>query len=345
MRQRSFAILVAAVAFLLAGSVGVYAYDSAHDNQIADGVKAGGVDIGGLRTSAARAKLRRVLSVRLNRPVYATYKGARFKLDPVAARLRVDIDGMVHDALQRSRDGNVLSRTVRGVFGGSVHADVPVRASYDHAVVSRLVSHIEHRLNRPAQDASIDLSSGVLQRVKERKGRLIKARTLRADVESALAVPGGDRTVPIRAVSIKPKVTTSQLADKYPTVIAINRPGFTLTLYKHLKRVKSYTIAVGRQGLETPAGEYTVTDKQVNPSWHVPNSSWAGSLAGQVIPPGPQDPLKARWIGITDGAGIHGTEDIGSLGSAASHGCIRMSIPDVIELYDQVPYGTPIYVG
>ena len=48
----------------------------------------------------------------------------------------------------------------------------------------------------------------------------------------------------------------------------------------------SYTIAVGRQGLETPAGEYTVQDKQINPSWHVPNSSWAGKLAGQVIPPG-----------------------------------------------------------
>src|SRR2546421_2299564 len=92
MRQRSFAILVAAVAFLLAGSVGVYAYDSAHDNQIASGVKAGGVDIGGLKTSAARAKLRRVLSVRLNKPLHATHKGARLPLDPAAPRLPGGID-------------------------------------------------------------------------------------------------------------------------------------------------------------------------------------------------------------------------------------------------------------
>ena len=69
---------------------------------------------------------------------------------------------------------------------------------------------------------------------------------------------------------------------------------------------KSYPIAVGQQGLETPAGLYHVTDKQVNPYWHVPNSAWAGSLAGQVIPPGPSNPLQARWIGIADGAGIHG---------------------------------------
>ena len=84
--------------------------------------------------------------------------------------------------------------------------------------------------------------------------------------------------------------------------------------------------------------------KQVNPSWHVPKSSWAGSLAGKVIPPGPQDPLKARWMGFNGGAGIHGTDDINSLGSAASHGCIRMSVPDVVRLYRHVSVGTPVYV-
>ena len=67
-------------------------------------------------------------------------------------------------------------------------------------------------------------------------------------------------------------------------------------------------------------------------------------MAGKVIRPGRQ-PLQARWMGFFDGAGIHGTSDVGSLGSAASHGCIRMSVPDVIELYDQVPLGTPIYIG
>ncbi|MBV9916223.1 MAG: L,D-transpeptidase, partial [Solirubrobacterales bacterium] len=77
----------------------------------------------------------------------------------------------------------------------------------------------------------------------------------------------------------------------------------------------------------------------------VPNSAWAGSLAGQTIPPGPQDPIKARWMGIYNGAGIHGTDELGSLGSAASHGCIRMSIPDVIDLYSQTPVGSPVYIA
>ena len=140
-------------------------------------------------------------------------------------------------------------------------------------------------------------------------------------------------------------MTTDQLAQQYPTFITIDRAAFQLRLWQNLKLVKTYTIAVGQAGLETPAGEYTIDDKQVNPSWHVPDSAWAGDLAGQVIPPGPADPIKARWMGFYNGAGIHGTDEISSLGTAASHGCVRMSIPDVEELYDQVPLGTPIYIG
>src|SRR5205085_3990949 len=149
--------------------------------------------------------------------------------------------------------------------------------------------------------------------------------------------------VPVRAT--EPKVTTAALAARYPTVITIDRAAFTLRLWKHLKFVRSYRIAVGRVGLETPAGLYHVQDKEVNPSWHVPNSAWAGSLAGKTIPPGPQDPIKARWMGVYNGAGIHGTDELSSLGTAASHGCIRMAIPDVIQLYSDTPLGTPVYIA
>jgi lipoprotein-anchoring transpeptidase ErfK/SrfK len=84
----------------------------------------------------------------------------------------------------------------------------------------------------------------------------------------------------------------------------------------------------------------------VNPAWSVPNSDWAGDLAGTVVPGGvPENPLKARWLGIFDGAGIHGTDQLGSLGTAASHGCIRMAIPDVIALYNRVPVGAPVYIA
>ena len=105
-------------------------------------------------------------------------------------------------------------------------------------------------------------------------------------------------------------------------------------------------MAVGALGFDTPAGLYHIQNKAVDPAWSVPNSDWAGDLAGTVVPGGvPENPLKERWLGIYDGAGIHGTDQTYSLGTAASHGCIRMSIPDVIELYDQVPVGAPIYIA
>jgi lipoprotein-anchoring transpeptidase ErfK/SrfK len=153
------------------------------------------------------------------------------------------------------------------------------------------------------------------------------------------------QTIVARVHTTKPKVTKSEVASEYPSYLTLDRSTFTLRLWKHLKLAKTYTVAVGQEGLETPAGLYHIQEKEENPSWHVPNSAWAGSLAGQVIPPGPADPIKARWLGIFEGAGIHGTEELESLGSAASHGCVRMSIPDVIELYPQVEVGTPIYIG
>jgi lipoprotein-anchoring transpeptidase ErfK/SrfK len=141
-------------------------------------------------------------------------------------------------------------------------------------------------------------------------------------------------------------VTTAELAEKYPAILFVNRSGFQLSLYKNLKLVKTYGIAVGQIGLETPAGLYHIQNKAVDPAWSVPNSDWAGDLAGTVVAGGtPENPLKERWMGIYDGAGIHGTDATGSIGTAASHGCIRMLIPDVIELYDQVPVGAPVYIA
>jgi lipoprotein-anchoring transpeptidase ErfK/SrfK len=171
-------------------------------------------------------------------------------------------------------------------------------------------------------------------------------RALRERVDQALTVPGVDRTVRSPTRRIQPKVTRDELADRYPLVLVADRASFRLRLYKRLRLAKEYIVAVGAIGFDTPAGLYHIQNKAVDPAWSVPEEEWAGDLAGTVVPGGvPENPLKERWLGIYDGAGIHGTDQTYSLGSAASHGCIRMAIPDVIELYDQVPVGAPIYIA
>jgi lipoprotein-anchoring transpeptidase ErfK/SrfK len=252
---------------------------------------------------------------------------------------------MVDKALEESRDGNLISRTTRAITGGSVNAAIPVAMSYSRPAVERFAKKIGKRIDEEAVDATVDFSGGTLVKVDSKNGRETDVGGLQRRIAGDLTEPTSDRRVMVPVDVTKPKVTTRELAEKYPRVIAINRGGFQLTLYENLKPVRTYTIAVGAAGYDTPAGRYNIQNKQVDPSWHVPESGWAGSLAGQVIPPGPQNPLKARWMGIYNGAGIHGTADTGSLGSSASHGCIRMSVPEVIELFDQVEVGDPVFIA
>jgi lipoprotein-anchoring transpeptidase ErfK/SrfK len=210
--------------------------------------------------------------------------------------------------------------------------------------VAAFVSRIARKLDRPARDASVSYAGGSLDAVPSRIGLSVDATETSSAIDNALRSPAAGREIRIATRSTEPSITARGLAARYPTIITVDRSAFRLRLYKHLRLSRSYPIAVGMAGLETPAGLYHVQDKEVDPSWHVPNSAWAGALAGQTVPPGPQDPIKARWMGIFNGAGIHGTDVLGSLGTAASHGCIRMAIPDVIMLYDQTPLGTPVYI-
>ena len=343
-RDRLILLLSVSGATLVLLAVGAYAYDSSRDDLVAGGVRVAGVDVGGLHQNAARRKLRAELTGALERPVRVRVAGRRYRLTAKAASISADVNGMVDDAIERSHSGGLPGRVWRGLTSSDVNADLPARVSYSPIAVRRFVRRIKGSVDRPPRDADVRFETASLPAVPSQTGLRVSSRRLLRLVSGALTATGSARSVRTTVKVTRPKVTTAQLARKYPVVLTIDRPGFRLRLFKKLKLTKTYMIAVGRAGLETPAGLYHINDKQVNPSWHVPDSAWAGDLAGRVIPPGPDDPIKARWMGIYAGAGIHGTDDVGSLGTAASHGCIRMSIPEVEELYDQVPYQTPVFI-
>ena len=344
-RKHKLLIALAALATMgLLLAVGVWAYDDAQKDQIAQGIKVGGVDVGGRDADAAHKIIQREVVEPLQQPVVVTYEGKRYKLSPKRLNESADVDGMVQEAIDRSREGNIFDRVTRYAGGGEVTANLEPRVAYDKSAVKDFVNQLADEIDQDPVDASVVPSGGRLTKRAGEAGLALQKGETTSAINEAARSPGRDQPVEAVVQSTKPEVTTKELAQAYPRYIYIDRGSYTLRFYHHLKLEKTYTIAVGQQGLETPAGLYHALDKQVNPSWHVPNSDWAGDLAGQVIPPGPADPLKARWIGIFDGAGIHGTDDISSLGSAASHGCVRMSISDVIDLYDRVEVGDPIYI-
>jgi lipoprotein-anchoring transpeptidase ErfK/SrfK len=346
-RFRSHLLLATALVVLVAALAGgMYAYDNARADRIAKGVRVDGISLQGLNARQARAKLERLILQPLARPIVVHHGHKTWRLTTRRAHVAVDVDAIVSEALARSREGNMLSRTVRNLTGKSLDADLQPTVRYSERAIVRLMHRIRRSVDRDPVDARVQLTPSGIEKADSRIGLSVRTRALHRKIRRAIVSTTADRTFVARTRHIRPRVTTAELARKYATAIIVNRGAFRLTLYKHLKPVKTYPIAVGQVGLETPAGLYHVQNKAVNPAWSVPNSAWAGSLAGQVIPGGAaNNPLKARWLGIFDGAGIHGTDAIGSIGTAASHGCIRMTIPDVIELYDEVPVGAPVYIA
>jgi lipoprotein-anchoring transpeptidase ErfK/SrfK len=346
MRHRSFIVLASLLALLIFGTVGVYAYDASNDDTIAEGVTVAGVDVGGMKSDEARQAVAQQVEAPLDNPVLVRYRKRSFKFDPARADVRADVDGMIDEALEKSRDGNIVSRATRSLTGGKVNAEVDVKVTYSQAEVDRLIKRVARKIERKPSSARVEFTGSGLQKIKGKAGVELRADALNQAIGDELVHPSPDRIVKARVTTTKPKVGINDLADKYPTVVTIDRGAFKLRLYKKLKLKKTYPIAVGQVGLETPAGKYTIQNKAIDPAWHVPNSAWAGDLAGQVIPGGaPNNPLKARWLGIYNGAGIHGTDAVSSLGTSASHGCVRMAIPDVMEVYDTVPVGAPVYIA
>jgi lipoprotein-anchoring transpeptidase ErfK/SrfK len=196
-------------------------------------------------------------------------------------------------------------------------------------------------------DAGFSVSVESVGVTEAKPGRKLAARDrLTRQVETALQAPGSHRDLTARTEPVQPKVTSEDLRRDNRTVVTVSRAGRTIRVFEGAQVTKTYRAAVGEPNHPTPTGQFTVQSMQKNPTWNVPNSEWAGDLAGKTIPGGsPDNPLVARWIGFNGSVGFHGTKEAGSLGQAASHGCVRMDPSDVKDLYERVQVGTTVYVG
>jgi lipoprotein-anchoring transpeptidase ErfK/SrfK len=332
-------VVVAAVVF---GAT--YVYARSQDDVIANGIHAGAIDLGGLSASAAHRRIQRAFAP-LERPLLLRYPRGRLVLSARAARVAVESKATVARALALSRRSWFLPRAWRQLTGGEVNANLHPRVDYSRSAVERAVRELQRRIDRRPRNAILVPGFDRLRVTKGEPGVAVAAGAFRRTIERTLVSPGAPRLLRVPIRYPHPRVTVAMLRRRHPSFVTIDRGAFKLRVYRYLRLVRSYPIAVGQLGLRTPAGLYHIQDKVVNPSWLVPFSPWTGSLAGRLIPPGPDDPLKARWMGIFNGAGIHGTDETWSIGHAVSHGCVRMTIPDAIDLYKRVRVGTPVYIG
>jgi len=342
--KTSIAALIAALLLVLVVG-GAYAYDSSQKDEIAEGVTIGGVDVGGLSEDEATSLVRRKLIAPLQDSLVVGFDGETWRLSGKALKIRANIDSAVEEAVEDSQEGGLPGRLVRYVSGGEVEESIAPQVAYSERAINRFVRRVAEDINQEPQNADVEASATALEVVAGEPGRKLRDNLLEKQLKAAVLNANAPDRIRARVHSIAPEVTKQEVAAEYPSYLTLDRANFTLRLWKNLKLAKTYTVAVGQEGLETPEGLYQIEAMEENPVWNVPESDWAGSLAGQTIPPGPSNPIKARWMAIYEGAGIHGTEETSSLGTAASHGCVRMAIPDVEELYEEVELGTPIFIG
>jgi len=329
--MRRLATLVLAAASVAAMPAGAQAQQP--EPVIRAGVTVAGVDVSNQTLTQAAGTIDRAfhhqlvvrnLSVRVGGKAYRlTTKQAAFRFDPAKSARRAYIAG---------------NRTPQPV-------DVLPYTTYSAKKLAAFVAMVDKRARITPRDATVRITLRHIYRTHSRTGRELDDKQLSRLLTLALTDPRAARQVrPARAV-VKPAVQAKDLARRYSTVITISKSAFRLRLFKRLKFVKSYGVAVGQPAYPTPSGLFHISSKAVDPPWTAPNSPWAGAYRNETVAGGSsENPLKARWMGIANGVGIHGTGEPGSIGTAASHGCIRMTVPDVIDLYPRVPIGTPVLI-
>ena len=302
------------------------------EKRIAPGVSAAGVDVSNLTLEEAATKLA-PLGDRLRKNVQVSVAGKQFSMT-------VKQIGFVFDPAKTARRAYNAGREANGR-----PVDVPLFITFRKAGVQAFAGSVDRAVYVAPVNATVRITLKRIIKRRAKLGRDLDAAALTTAIQAVLIDPLAKRVIkPGRKVA-RPAINANDLARVYRTVVTIDRANFKLRLFKNLRLSKTYGVAVGAPGYPTPTGSFRISNKAVNPVWNAPNKPWAGEFAGQSISGGSaSNPLKARWLGIANGVGIHGTGAEYSIGTRASHGCIRMRVADVIDLYPRVPVGTPVLI-
>lgn len=345
--SRRTLVIFSSIFVLILGSTGAAAvqWDKRIQKKVPKGVTAGGIDLSNLTMPEAAERLSHMTSLKQSKAVKVTSGEKQWSLGPKTAQVKFSTNETLQKVRALNYQGSAFSRIKRQLTGGSIAEEVPLTSSYSSAAATAFVERVAKDVDRSPKNADINFSGGRFVVVKSQSGKTLDRKALTSEVKKALQSPGNSEGITAKVKTVPAQVGDSQVKQRFQTVLVANRNTFKLTVYKNLKVSKTYGISVGAEGHSTPPGRYSIASKDPNPAWHVPNSKWAGKLAGTVVPAGdPKNPIKARWLGIAAGVGIHGTSDGSSIGRAASHGCLRMHVPDVIDLYPRIPVGAPIWI-
>jgi lipoprotein-anchoring transpeptidase ErfK/SrfK len=289
---------------------------------IAAGVSIGGVPVGGMTQSQAAA----AVSIAYLKPITLQIGQRHFQATAKQLGFHVYTKNPVRVAFG-------IGRTSHAVPG-----DIPLVTRLAGTGMRSYLKYLQRTFHRDAIDAKYVRKGATVKVIPDVWGRdvnkVLAAPALLAALRDVSRVP-----VAIPTTVVRPTVP----ARKVGPALIVDRGLHHVTLWIDGKFVRQLPVAVGQPAYPTPVGAFAIVDMQRNPTWTPPNSAWA---AGEKpIGPGPGNPLGTRWMGLSaPGVGLHGTPDAASIGYSASHGCIRMRIPDAEWLFDHVDIGTPVWI-
>jgi lipoprotein-anchoring transpeptidase ErfK/SrfK len=326
------------VVLLLATGVGVLkaTVDRQWTTTLRPGTVIEDVPVGGLTADAAVARLRERLEQPLRRPMTVTAERFESRTSPWDLGLRIDVEAVVAQAMERSRDGNVASRAwSRVVTSGTTH--LPAKPQWVEGDLEGLLARAEEAVTDAPRDADLDLSSGFVRIVPAKAGRALDVEQSRRALVDGVMLRDG-------TVRLATTVTRPNDDDALSRVILVRTGENRLYLYDKGVVVKSWPVATGLAGYPTPTGVFRIVNKIENPTWYNPGSAWARGMPAR-IGPGRSNPLGTKALELdAPGILIHATSDRTSIGFNASHGCIRMTEEDEAELFGMVSPGTRVAI-
>ncbi|MGH3053035.1 MAG: L,D-transpeptidase family protein [Gaiellaceae bacterium] len=284
---------------------------------VPEGVTIAGVSVGGMASEQATLTVQAFF----NRHFLLTFRTRTWDVRPARLGARADVAGAVAQT-----------------FASAPYSALPLVVTVDRTKLKAYVNRIAvaiYRAPRNSIAALRDLRPIITQ---PRDGLALTKLDTRVLIRNALVA---HQRGPLEVVThpLKPQITQ----ENFGPVIVIRRGSRRLYLYNGERFWRTFGVAVGQSSYPTPLGRWRIVVKARNPWWYPPDSPWAQGAS--PIPPGPGNPLGTRWMGLNaSGVGIHGTPDAASIGYSASHGCIRMRIPEAEWLFTRVRIGTPVFI-
>lgn len=339
--SRAGVILALVTGLLIVAVAGIafagYTYSKQFEGRILPGATVAGVDLGGLAADRALDAVEEAVGPQLDRKITVHYRDRTWEVSPRELGARSDAADAVAGALAASEDASFFDKTRMRLLDSELDFDREVAITYPKQGARGFIQGIASDFDRDPRDASVDGSSGWVEFTASKSGRKVKVRKSRGRLLEALRE--GKPQVRLAVKEIEPEVTK----DDYEQVLLVRIGENKLYLYEDGKIVREWIVATGLPEYPTPTGVFEIELKRYMPTWVNPSPDTWGKDLPATIAPGPGNPLGLRALNWTAPAiRFHGTTNIASLGHQASHGCVRMSNADVIELYDLVDVGTTI---